>query len=214
MLLLFGIYACNTQIRYTLDNTQFINKLPLLHGEDTIVIIKPFYMEAAVRSFQVMHNFYDSGFDIHVTDAYVRNQMTEKDVEKSKRVFSNFFGKHMNCYVPNVDSNYFEQLRGHIKLLKEDIKHNNLTAFKIPDDLYNDLVKFQGNYFLICDAIHIHNFIGIGGGGHPQSGTLTRIFIIEKKTRMVLYYNYATIYQGRSPNFKRLVKKIKNRLPD
>ena len=211
----------------TIGKTKFIDTLSSLSDRDTIVCFNPFYTAFFLNTNAQWQNFCDSGFYAHFGTHIVNHfkvigyysGTSEKYSKYSKLIYKNILQNRLNYAFSDIEENEFSKIRREFSPLIDSIKSKNSKIFKVPDSLYNHLFKHHGNLFLFTDITFIHE----GSPIKPREFTLIRVFVIEKRTRLLSFYDFF-LYDPRNkqiltfrdesiPILKRTMRKLKKKLP-
>ena len=214
VIIVMAYLTASCSLRKTADKTQVINNVSRISESDIFVIFPPFYFRAHL-DIETEQNFLDSGYNVNLGKLPIETQLTPEDQKHCNSYFKRILSKKCKCIFPTIAPDIFERLRGDIKCLKNTIKTSSLIYYKVPDSTYSKLIKQSGTYYTISDITRISY-----GGSYSNEYILTRVFVIEKRTHLLVYDDYSIVDVRYSllhidlPNFRKAFKKIYSKIPD
>ena len=138
--ILFGVIFCaglsSCKLARTFDKTQYVNNIPSLHKEDTIVIFKPIYLKVDFNNWHSWHKIrIDSGYYANLEqpqlineeyDRKVNTYLDDKLYEKCMGDYKKIFANRINYYFPQKYASPNENLKKALDDLKDSMKEKNL----------------------------------------------------------------------------------------
>ena len=100
-----------------------------------------------------------------------------------------FFRGRLHYYVAPINPSDHQKIELELKKIEEIIKDSTVNTIKISDNLFSLLSKYSASYYLLTDITEYYtSFFRKSNLCHDIF--LSKVFLIDKKTKSVVYYNY------------------------
>jgi hypothetical protein len=159
---------------------------------DTFVIIKPiidvkrvnnenYYSKPQMLNDSIPTFWLSENFDIeHLYEldwyTFIHNYLSYK---------LTYFKPH---YLPLITSNDYETLEKEVKIMENLLDSISVKEYTMSEKLYEVLSKYNGQYYILS-SIKERYYRGVNYYANRNNFIRIRVFIFNKKSKKILYYN-------------------------